>query len=73
MINSKPLIVMKLKNSNSGETQKLKWGGNGNETQKPKLWWNWKTQIVMKFKNSILMKLRSSNCDETHNSNYDKT
>ena len=45
MINSKPLIVMKLKNSNCGETQKIKWGEmemklknpNCDETKKLKL------------------------------------
>ena len=60
---------MNLKNSKFDETQKLK------------LWWNSKIQIVMKLKKincdelktqmwwksktSILMKLKKSNCDET--------
>ena len=47
---------------------------NCDETQKLKLWWNSKTQILMKLKNSncdetkktqIVMKLKKSNCDET--------
>ena len=39
--------------------KKIKWLWNSNcdETQKIKLWWNSKTQIVMKLQNS--------NCDET--------
>ena len=48
----KTQVVMKPKNSNCDETQKLK------------LWWNSKTQIVMKLKNSkphIVMKLKNSN------------
>ena len=45
---------MKLKNSNCDETQQLQ------------LWWNLKTQIVIKFKTQIVMKLKSSNGDETH-------
>ena len=46
---------------------------NCDETQKPKLWWNLKTQKVMKLKNSncdeiqklIVIKLKNSNCDKT--------
>ena len=51
---------MKLKNSNCDETQLKLWSNsNCNQTQKSKLWWHSKTQIVMKLKNS--------NCDETQN------
>ena len=32
---------------------------------KLKLWWNSKTQIVIKFKNSNAEKLKHSNCDKT--------
>ena len=45
--------MVKLKNSNSDKIQIL----NCDETQKLKLWWNSKTQVMMKLKNS--------NCDET--------
>ena len=55
---------MKLKTSNCDQTQKLK------------LWWNLKTQIVTKLKfgqtkfhrktqTQIVMKLKNSKCDET--------
>ena len=43
---------MKLKNSNYDETKKIK------------LWWNSKTQIVIKLKTPIVLKLKNSNCDE---------
>ena len=64
---------MKLKNSNCGETQKLKLGWNS-QTQivmklntkivikkKMKSWWNLKTQIVMKLKTKDVIKLKISN------------
>ena len=70
-------IVMKFKNLNSDETQKLK------------LWWDLKPQIVMKLKNSnrdettklklwwnstqIVMKLMNSSCDEIQKSSYDES
>ena len=47
--NSNTQIVMKLKNSNCDETQKLK------------LWKNSKTQIVIKLKNSKVTKLKKIN------------
>ena len=55
-------IMIKFKNSNF------------DEIQKPKLWWDSKTQIVTKFKKNkigwnsrtqIVMILKNSNCNET--------
>ena len=51
--NWKTQMVIKLKNSNFDETQKLI------------LWWNSKTQIVIKLKIQIVIKLKNSKCEET--------
>ena len=57
----KTQIVMKLRNSICDETQKLK------------LYWNLKTQIVTKLKNSNFDETKNSNVDETKNSYRDET
>ena len=48
-----PEIVMKLKNSNCDESEKLKW------------WWKSKTVIAMKFKDSNGYQTQNSKCDKT--------
>ena len=64
-------IVMKLKNSNCDESQKLKlwWNSklkitNGDTTQRLKLWQNSKTQIVGQKTQKLKMSL-TWNCDKT--------
>ena len=71
VIKLKTQIVMKFKNSNCDETQKLT------------LWWNLTTQTMMLFKKlklgwnsktEIGMKLKNSKCDQTKkNSNFNET
>ena len=60
---------MKLKNSNCDETQKLKlrWNLKTQIVMKLKLSWNSKTQIATISKTPIAMKLKKSNFDETKN------
>ena len=67
--------MIKLKILNCDETQNLIYLKNSNcdHTEKFKLWWNSKTQIVMKLKTQIVMTLKTSNCDKTLNSNCNKT
>ena len=77
-------IVMKLKNLNCDEDQKLQqwWNSktqilmelknsNCDEIQKLKLWWNFKLNLWWSSKTQIMIKLKNSSCNHNKNSNCD--